>query len=211
MLVEKIDHGFGETSAPLRFRKSKEGIARVYGGYAHPGANPGFCVAVGELWEKDQATDVRPYVVLAEASEPNPSDLVRAAATISRSCQVEIWFGDDKDRGQMELIRRQAYSIRMTTAPYIEDADAFSIYLLMIREKTAPARKLLHFGSSAIPGILSTIRGADVTLSSKALFERYPQVTALGFALAGLETRSFNPHEAEEIQRLTEIYCGVER
>ena len=69
MIVEKIKHAFGETGPPLRDKRTGIKYSRVYGGYCHPGSNPGSAVVVAELWDKDKQAGQRPYRVLAEASE----------------------------------------------------------------------------------------------------------------------------------------------
>ena len=70
----------------------------------------------------------------------------------------------------------QPYRVRLTTAPFLDEENFFEAYLLMVRELSQPTTKLLHFGGSAIPGVLATIKSTDVAQSSKVLLERFPQV-----------------------------------
>ena len=206
MIVIKTPNRFGESAPPFTNFKTKEGYSRIVGGMAWPSAKPGFSIMIGELWEKDKATDRRGYRVLAESPGKNPSDLIRATSEMVKSCLAEIVYADDKNRSQMDLLYKQPYRLRLSTAPFLEDPNAFEVYLLQVRELLQPTKKLLNFGTSRLPGILSMIRPDDIQTTAR-LFEKYPEVVALGFAVAGLEMRRYDPREAQQLEELTQMYC----
>ena len=203
-LIEKRKRDLpGITDSFLVNSETEERFCRIVGGLAWPGKNPGFAVVIGEDYEKDETLQKRHFRILAEYESQSLSDLIRRSAEFSINFCASPFYGDDKKRWAMDILRKSRNGLYITAAPFIGDPTAFEGYLLTIRELTHPAQKRLHFGSkSHLPALLAALNPNDIATTAKAAFEQHPAVAALGFAVSALETFIYSPGEQAEVDRL---------
>ena len=186
----------GTTDSFLINLETEERFSRILGGLAWPGKNPGFAVVVAEELEIDKTLNKRHYLILAEYESQSLSDLTRRSAEFSVNFCAHPFYGDEKKRWAMDILRKSGAGLYITAAPFIDDPTAFEGYLLTIRELTHPTQKRLHFGSkSQLPPLLAALNPNDIATTAKVAFKRYPAVAALGFAVSALEDSIYDPME----------------
>jgi len=177
-------------------KTNDEAYCRLVGGLAWPGIEPGFTVILAEDLKEDETLKKRHLRILAEYESQNPSDLVRRAKEYQAIYSAEQFYGDTQNESMMDIMQRSQLGFYLNTAPFIDDPEAFSSYLLRVRELTLPTRKLLHFSQkSRLPALLSALDPRELSSAGKSNFQRFPAVTALGFAIAGLQTTVYDPYE----------------
>lgn len=185
-------------------KETGDRYSRLVGGLAWPGIQPGFAVVIAEDLKEDETLKKRHLRVLTEYESHNPSGLIRRAKEYQTAYSVGQFFGDTQNEAMMNIMQRNGgVSIYLQTAPFLDDDQAFSGYLLMIRELTLPTKKLLHFGQkSCLPALLSALDPKEISSTAKTAFQKFPAITALGFAIAGLQTNVYDPFESILIEQL---------
>lgn len=162
---------------------------RIYAGIHWTGGNPGAVAVVAEELEKDATLDEHKLWVLAEYESRALSAILTRCQELRKSKEVEKFFGDTSNRPLMTLKRRSGAEFSLSKAPFVDEANSHKTYLSLIREKASATRRVLNFEEfSGLPsklGQLNTIPSGDSFRSD------YPQVAALGYALAALVVYSF--------------------
>jgi len=208
-LIEKRKRDLpGTTESFLINVKTEQRFSRVIGGIAWPGKNPGFACVIGEDYKKDETLQKRHYRILAEYESQSPSDLIRRCAEFSANFCARPFYGDEKERWAMEILRKSGAGLCIIAAPFIDDPTAFKGYMHTIRELTQPTQKRLHIGSkSMLSAPLTALTPNDTLTTAKAAFEQHPAVAALCFAVSALEVYSYDPGQQAEVDRLNaELY-----
>ncbi len=199
-IIEKVNDshlvGFGSTNTCFLNKENGEKYSRVVGGLAWPGTKPGFCVVVAELKDKDQAHNKRPYKILYEYENQNPSGLIKRCSELSGLFCAWPFYADDTNEGMMRILQKAAGSFYVNSPPFLDDPRAFFTYVPMIHDLTKPARKLLKFGTNSIfTNLLPGFNLADAPSTAMAAFQKFPQITALGFAVSALDIFVYDPGE----------------
>ena len=184
MTIKRIDFIPNPLGKPGVYLEKETGrsFRRIYGGMHWPGVNPGAVVIVGEDLEMDAALDKRKIWILAEYENRSPFELLTQCKELKGFLKVQKFYGDNKNRPMMSLMRRGRFEINLLKAPFIDSPDVHANNLLLIREKTSATKKVLSFGEkSALPAILSSLSSIPTGNS----FD-YPKIAAFGYALSAL-------------------------
>jgi hypothetical protein len=199
-IIEKVNDsnltGFGSINTYFLNKENGEKYSRVVGGFAWPGTKPGFCVVVVELKDKNEVHNKRPYRILYEREKQNPSALIKRCSELSGLFWARPFYADDTNEGMMRILQKAGVSLYVTSPPFLDDPRAFETYLLMIRELIIPTRKLLTFGKNSIfPNLLTGLNTDEIPSTAMTAFQKFPQITALGFAVSALEDSVYDPGE----------------
>jgi hypothetical protein len=166
---------------------------RIVGGLAWPsGEAPGFVLVIAENDHKDPRLKLRHYWLLDEHENNSAERLIKKLYDFQNKYMVNPWYGDTNnvlmmhfiDRFNNKLAKKQK-GIYLAEASFCDDPHNLRLYANQIGDRTAFAKKALHFGeASRIPGALSILSPDDIY---KKRAQEFPIVAALGFAIAGLE------------------------
>ena len=188
----------GSTEEYFLDEKTGKRYSRIFGGIAWPGGKPGCGIVVAEDKEKSETLNKRHYRVLAEYSHPNPTDLIKRCFEFSKNLCAWPFFGDTNNRPMVEILNRVGVGLYVDGAPFFDDANVLTAYLLLIRQLTDASKKLLHFGEkSQLPALLAGINPQDITKTAQIAYQKFPEICALGFCIAALETRMIDPNYKE--------------
>lgn len=188
----------------IRPQDPEQVFGRVAGGLAWPAhGNRGFLVVLAEEARTDPAFNVKHVHLVYEPSEEEGSlihldNLLRAALRAMRACSAGRWFAPrlEKSAQLVRFNREQAQLRQPQVRPVQPEANpSFEHYASLVRSRIHE-RKTLHFGKSAIPAKLSLLPSD----CSAEQFEDHPEITALFFALAGLELISSSGRSSSDIQ-----------
>lgn len=186
---------FGEQFMIVRKDDQEFRLNRLAGGVAWPVAGrPGFLVIVGEDADPDIELDIRPMRVLVEAGDHFGTPFLALEPVLESMLEwrsrvyVPTWHGLPFPQPDVlrAFNRAQAQRKKQGLVPGEMPEPKFGPMLDLVYRRTA-VHKTLHFGESAIPGRLSALP-ADAAQTGK--FEDHPEVTALLFAVAYLESRA---------------------
>lgn len=200
MIKRKVVHGFYGDSELFLDDESGVEYQRIIGALAWPaGSKSAFAVVVGESKQTEKKNGYKPglhYHVLSQCEFYTPEDVLRRCATLNRSHHVQAWYTDTSNEPMMKLFYRLRIPISLTDAPFAQDPDALGLYIGIIRGRTVPGHKSLHFTGTTIPNRLLEIEDQKVKRSTRA--EDYPVLAALGYALSALDNSKYNPNEQRE-------------
>jgi hypothetical protein len=168
------------------------------GGFAWPGAQPGFAVVVAV---KESANGEEPlYCVLAEREDNDVYSLLRQSHELwqlyGSNCREIPWFwyGDPNNglNGFIQKFNNQQdkqgdeWQFFLTSAPYQEEPNRFEIYCRTIHSFLQGSNKRLVLGScDRLRGYLDHLAVNDVM---KGTSDGHPAISALGSALIALDT-----------------------
>ena len=171
---------FEHTESGRKFR-------RVVGGFAWPGKKPGYIVSLGQELEPDPTTKTRHLWVVGETEDFDVETLFRKAVELKSFYKVQAFCGDNTNELMMSLLRQSSNrsGFSLVAAPQIDQERNFAFYMQIIRRRTDPDKKDLHFGeTSRLPGYLLEVPPEEV-ISATVL--DYPAVAALGYAVAYID------------------------
>ncbi|MBN1829838.1 MAG: hypothetical protein JW884_11950 [Deltaproteobacteria bacterium] len=168
----------------------------IVGGFAWPlKGKPGHIVVLGEDDQEDAVLRKHPIRVLAECPKESVIDLLQKGLDCNKQFCVDEWVGDTENMAMMGFMDK--ISLPLSKAKMIDDLHQFEGFLNMIKECTAPGKKVLQFGQeSRLPDYLH-----EVTATKGESVENHPPVAALGYALAEIYLRS----DPSAVQRDNEI------
>lgn len=166
-------------------------LGRIVGGVAWPEVGvPGFLVIVGQEADHDFEAGGCKMHVLTEREEYGESFLsveamLNAIRVLRSRMYCPDWFGLEcpQYRVLSEFNRNETKFKRNPVRIKEADDPDFGAMLELVFRNTV-VRKLLHFHESTLPGTLAALP-ADAAKTGK--FTDHPHVTALLFALSGLE------------------------
>ncbi len=166
--------------------------ARLAGGVAWPGVGrPGFLIVLAEDLDADMETGGTAVRVVAERNEYGGESFLSVEPVLEciRNLRNKLlcpeWFGLECPQTNVLLNYNRAEAKFKRNPIRIKELDdpRFERLIELVFRRTV-VRKLLHFGESCLPGLLSALP-ADVAETGK--FQNHPEITALLFALAGLD------------------------
>lgn len=211
--VASVDDPLGHR----KFRVLADGrdltCSRIAGGVAWPEVGqPGFLVVLGLDMYDDPDVGGTPVHVLLELMEfggetfLSVEPILEAIRVVRGKVRCGEWFGLEcpRPRALSDFNRNEtAYRRQPVRIKEVDEPD-FGRMLEMVFRRTV-VRKLLHFGQSALPGYLSALP-AEAARTGK--FTDHPPVTALLFALAGLEGTRGEPVEMRRKSRVVDRVAG---
>jgi hypothetical protein len=168
------------------------------GGFAWPGAQPGFATVIGV--QEGSSGEEPLYCLLAEREDNDVDSLLRQSRELwqlyGSNCR-EIpwsWYGDPNNglNGFIQKFNKQQEKrgnerpFFLTSAPHQEEPNRFEIYCRTIRSFLQGSNKRLVLGScDRLRGYLDHLAVNDVM---KRTADDHPAISALGSALIALDT-----------------------
>ncbi len=168
------------------------------GGFAWPGAQPGFAVVLAVQENIDGEEPL--YCLLAEREDNDIYSLLRQSHELWQIYGSEcreipwFWYGDPNNglNGFVHKFNKQQEkqgnkrSFFLTPAPYQEEPNRFEVYCRIIYSFLQGNNKRLVLKScDRLRGYLDHLAVNDVM---KGTIERHPAISALGSALIALDT-----------------------
>ena len=158
---------------------AKKRIAALAWPFLH---KPAFALVIEVEWDAADPNSQYQAKILEEIEEMSLPDMFRRCRQLQEKYGIELWHGDAMNEPMTSLMVQSGGVIPLAVAPYIDDPNASSLYLQVIRELTRTDKKVLGFGeSSSLPGHLTNLP-KDKAIS----IAEYPPVAALGYAAAYL-------------------------
>jgi len=160
----------------------------ISGGIVWPGTKGGFGVIVAREFFEDVRSREYPYRLLVEFSELDLRTLIeRILEFDSLFDKCDKWYTDTSNETAIRIFRElNKYSnIRLVNAPFLDTKSAFS-YLIDTISKHISKETLKFSQKSNFEAYLNDVPRDSI---DKAKFEDYPAISALGFALSGMEVR----------------------
>jgi hypothetical protein len=201
--ITKLEDGMGNAVFQAFINGDLLSLGRIVGGVAWPEVGrPGFLVVLGEDNFDDVEAGGRHVHLLLERGEFGGESfmsleaMLHAIQHLRGKMRCLDWYGMEPPRPTVLTDYNRAESKLKRPPLRIKEIDdpSFDWMLDLVFQRTV-TRKLLHFYESSLPGMLSSLP-ADIGRTGK--FQDSPPVTALVFALAGLEGRrpaSTTPHK----------------
>jgi len=182
------------------------------GGFAWPGMKPGFVVIVAAQRHKDAEEVI--FKTIAEVEEQDLNGLLRRSyelfQTYGRNCRETPWFWyGNSNSGLNEFIQKfnkqqeqrgDETSFFLAPPPYLAKQNSFEIYCRTIHSFLQGNAKRLILGScDKLRAYLDQLITSDIV---NGAIEEHPAISALGFALAALDT--YEPWLMELVTPITE-------
>lgn len=145
---------------------------------------PGFALVIKVEWDATKPDSDYRASLVSETEEISLPAMFKICQALQEKYEINLWHGDAMNEAMVSLLFQGANGkfIPLTTAPYIDQPDAVTIYLQAIRELTRGDNKVLWFGEgSSLPGHLTNLpKDKPIDIS------HFPPVAALGYAAAAL-------------------------
>jgi len=179
------------------------------GGFAWPGMKPGFAVVVAAQRQKDAEEVI--FKTLAEVEEQDLNTLLQQSYGLyeqyGKNCREIPWFWyGNPNSGLNEFIQKfnkrrgDETPFFLTPPPHLEKQNCFEIYCRTIHSLLQHTAKRLILGScDKLRAYLDQLITSDIV---NGAIEEHPAISALGFALAALDT--YEPWLMELVTPITE-------
>jgi len=146
--------------------------------------NPGVALVVKVEWDSANPGSNYKATVVHETEEVGLPAMFKVCQGLQEKYEIDLWHGDAMNEPMVSLLFQGAEGkpFPLSVAPYIDNPEATTLYLQVIRELTRNDKKVLWFGEgSSLPGHLTNLP-KDETLE----ISHYPHVVALGYVAAAL-------------------------
>lgn len=151
----------------------------------------GFACVVAAGLHEEKGTNQKPFYVLAEIDANNLNDLLRRCLDLHDTYKAEEIYAY-KDVTYKRLLaqwnnNRGSQPTMYTSAPPYTDTANIEYHINLIKSKLSPDKHLFFFEGSKLPGCLASVPSSEVRDATE---DKYSEVAALGYAVAGLTSWS---------------------